>query len=256
MTTHPTTILITGASAGIGQATAELLAQTPGTRLILTGRREDKLREVAATLTCETHTLSFDVRDREAALFALRSLPKEWMAIDVLVNNAGLALGLSPFTEADYDDWQVMIETNILGLLTMTRELLPGMKARGRGHIVNISSIAGSFQYPGGHVYGATKAFVTQLSLMLRADLIGSPVRITNIEPGMVETDFSIVRFKGDETKADAVYANTTPLTAHDIAETIRWSIAQPPHVNIDRIEIMPVTQAPGPLAVHRAKKD
>jgi 3-hydroxy acid dehydrogenase/malonic semialdehyde reductase len=247
-----TTILITGASAGIGKATAELLAKSPGARLILTGRREDKLREVAAALPCDTHILAFDIRDREAALFALRALPKEWQAIDVLINNAGLALGLSPFTDADYDDWQVMIETNILGLLSMTREILPGMKARGRGHVVNLSSIAGSFQYPGGHVYGATKAFVTQLSLMLRADLIGSPIRITNIEPGMVETDFSLVRFKGNEEKAAKVYENTTPLTAEDIAETIRWSISQPPHVNIDRIEIMPVAQAPGPLAVHR----
>lgn len=249
-----TTILITGASAGIGKATAELLAKTPGARLILTGRREDKLREVAASLSCETHILTFDIRDREAALFALRALPKEWSTIDVLVNNAGLALGLAPFAEANYDDWQVMIETNILGLLSMTREILPGMKTRGRGHIINLSSIAGTYQYPGGHVYGATKAFVTQLSLMLRADLLGSPIRITNIEPGMVETDFSIVRFKGDEERAAKVYENTTPLTAADIAETIRWSISQPAHVNIDRIEIMPVTQAPAALAVDRTK--
>ena len=249
-----TTILITGASAGIGKATAELLAKTSGTRLILTGRRVDKLREVADTLKCETHLLTFDVRDREAALFALRSLPKEWNAIDVLVNNAGLALGLTPFTESDYDDWQVMVETNILGLLTMAREIIPGMKARGRGHVVNLSSIAGSYQYPGGHVYGATKAFVTQLSLMLRADLLGSPIRVTNIEPGMVETEFSMVRFKGDEERTSKVYENTTPLTAEDIAETIRWSITQPRHVNINRIEIMPVTQAPAALAVHREK--
>ncbi len=249
---NQTTILITGASAGIGKATAELLAKQPGTRLILTGRRADKLREVAESLECETHLLTFDIRERETTLFAICGLPKEWQSIDVLINNAGLALDLSKFEDANYDDWQVMIETNVLGLLTMTREILPGMKARGRGHIINLSSIAGTYHYPGGHVYGATKAFVTQLSLMLRADLLGSPIRITNIEPGMVETEFSLVRFKGDKDRAAKVYANTTPLTAHDIAETIRWSIAQPSHVNINRIEIMPVAQAPAALAVYR----
>ncbi len=249
-----TTILITGASAGIGKATAELLAKEPGARLILTGRRREKLEEVAATLPCETHLLTFDVREREAALAAIRGLPKVWNTIDVLVNNAGLALGLTSLDAGDFADWQVMIETNLLGLLTMTREILPGMKARGRGHIINLSSIAGSYQYPGGNVYGATKAFVTHLSLMMRADLIGSPIRVTSIEPGMVETDFSLVRFKGDAAKAGAVYEGAHPLTAHDIAETIRWSIAQPPHVNINRIEIMPVSQAPAALAVHRTQ--
>ena len=246
------TILITGASAGIGLATAELLAREPGVRLILTARRLEKLKEVAASLPCDTNLLAFDMRDREAMQRALRSLPTEWQNADVLVNNAGLALGLEALDVGNPDDWQVMVETNILGLLAITREILPGMKARGRGHIVNLSSIAGTYQYFGGNVYGATKAFVTHLSLSLRADLLGSPVRVTSIEPGMVDTEFSMVRFKGNETRADAVYAGVEPLHAHDIAETIRWAIAQPPHVNINRIEVMPVMQAPGGPQVHR----
>jgi 3-hydroxy acid dehydrogenase/malonic semialdehyde reductase len=246
------TILITGASAGIGKAAAELLAQEPGTRLILTGRRADKLKEVAATLKCETHLLTFDVRDRNATLTAIRNLPPAWQAVDVLVNNAGLALGLEPFDIANPDDWQVMIDTNISGLLTMTREILPGMKVRGRGHIINLSSIAGTYHYPGAHVYGASKAFITYLSLAMRSDLLGSPIRVTSIEPGMVDTEFSMVRFKGDEARADAVYANSEPLHAEDIAETIRWAIAQPAHVNINRIELMAVCQAPGGPKVHR----
>jgi 3-hydroxy acid dehydrogenase/malonic semialdehyde reductase len=247
-----TTILITGATAGIGKATAELLAKQGDVRLILTGRRTERLKELAASLKVETHLLSFDVRDREATLAALRALPKEWQEIDVLINNAGLALGLSSFDQADYADWQQMVETNILGLLTLAREILPDMKARKRGHILNIGSIAGSYHYPGGHVYGATKAFVNYLSLALRADLLGYPIRVTNIEPGMTETEFSEVRFKGDQQRAGLVYQGLAPLTAEDIAETIRWAIAQPPHVNINRIEVMPVMQAPAGLAVHR----
>ena len=246
------TILITGASAGIGKATAELLAHEKGTRLILTARRTETLREVAATLPCETHLLTFDIRDKAATLDAIRGLAPEWKDIDVLVNNAGLALGLEPFDTANPEDWQVMIDTNITGLLTLTREVLPGMKARGRGHIINLSSIAGTYHYPGAHVYGASKAFITYLSLAMRADLLGTPIRITNIEPGMVDTEFSIVRFKGDASRADAVYENTEPLHAEDIAETIRWSIAQPAHVNINRIEIMATCQAPGGPKVHR----
>lgn len=244
------TVLITGASAGIGRATAELLAQE-GHRLILTGRRETLLKEVAATLAVPTHCLAFDIRDAAAA-HAIASLPKDFQQVDVLINNAGLALGLAPVDQGEFADWQVMVETNILGLLAMTRGLLPGMKARGRGHIVNLSSIAGSYHYPSANVYGATKAFVTYFSLALKADLLGTPIRVTNIEPGMVETDFSAVRFKGDQQRAAQVYANTSPLTAPDIAEAIRWALAQPPHVNINRIEIMPVTQAPAGVAVHR----
>lgn len=245
------TILITGASAGIGRATAEALAGE-GHRLVLTGRRVERLNELAARLSVETHRLTFDLSDREATLAAIRSLPPQWQAIDVLINNAGLAQGLSAFDQSDFADFETMIGTNLCGLLTMTREILPGMKARGRGHIVNLASIAGSFHYPMGHVYGATKAFVTYLSQSLRADQLGSPVRITNIEPGMVETEFSLTRFKGNAARAAEVYANIEPLTAADIAETIRWAIAQPPHVNISRIEIFPVMQAPAGLAVKR----
>lgn len=246
------TILITGASAGIGKATAELLAQEGNVRLILTARRAEKLKELAATLPCETHLLTFDIRDKVATLAAIRGLPDDWKPVDVLVNNAGLALGLESFEVANPDDWQVMIETNILGLLTLTREVLPAMKARGRGHIVNLSSIAGTYHYPGAHVYGASKAFITYLSLAMRSDLLGTPIRVTNIEPGMVDTEFSMVRFKGDESRADAVYANSEPLHAEDIAETIRWAIAQPAHVNINRIELMATCQAPGGPKVHR----
>jgi 3-hydroxy acid dehydrogenase/malonic semialdehyde reductase len=251
--TQPKTILITGASAGIGKATAELLAKEKGTRLILTARRAEKLKELAAALPCETHLLTFDIRDRAATIEALKTLPTAWQAVDVLVNNAGLALGLESFDAANPDDWQVMIETNILGLLTLTREILPAMKARGRGHIVNLSSIAGTYHYPGAHVYGASKAFITYLSLAMRSDLLGTPIRVTNIEPGMVDTEeFSLTRFKGEQQRAAAVYEGAEPLHAEDIAETIRWAIAQPAHVNINRIELMATCQAPGGPKVHR----
>ncbi len=250
MTTR--TILITGASSGIGEATARVLAVEPNTRLILAARRQERLAALAAQLPCPTHLLTFDIRDAEATQQALASLPTDWQAVDVLVNNAGLALGLTTLDQADPADWQTMIETNVLGLLTVTRALLPGMKARGQGHLVNISSIAGSYHYSGAHVYGATKAFVTYLSLTLRAELLGTPLRVTNIEPGMVDTEFSAVRFKGDESRASAVYTGLEPLHASDIAEAIRWALAQPAHVNINRIELMPVMQAPAGLAVAR----
>lgn len=245
------TILITGATAGIGKATAQLLARD-GARLIVTGRRAALLNELAESLNVPVHPLVLDMRDREAMAAALAALPEPFRAIDVLVNNAGLALGLDSADQANLDDWETMVDTNILGLIAMTRAVLPGMKTRGRGHIVNLSSIAGTYPYPGGNVYGATKAFVTQFSLNLRADLLGTPIRVTNIEPGMVETEFSNVRFKGDGTRADAVYAGTQPLLAADIAETIRWAIAQPSHVNINRIELMATCQAPGGPVVHR----
>ncbi len=245
------TILITGATSGIGKATAELLARE-GARLILTGRRIERLEALKKELPTETLILKMDVRDRESTLTALRSLPEAWQDIDVLVNNAGGALGLAMADTAEWSDWQTMIETNVLGLLTLTREILPGMKARGTGHIVNISSIAGTYHYPGANVYGACKAFVTYFSHAMRADLLGSPVRVTNIEPGMTETEFSEVRFHGDQQRAGAVYQGLAPLTAHDIAESIRWALAQPPHVNINRIEVMPVMQAPAGVAVHR----
>lgn len=246
------TVLVTGASAGFGKAIAEVLAKE-GCRLILTARRADRLKKLAASLSVPVHTLNFDIRDRAGMQAAIASLPAEFRDIDVLVNNAGLALGMESAAEANFNDWETMVETNILGLLAMTREILPGMKARGRGHIVNISSIAGSYHYAGGHVYGGTKAFVTYFSLALRADLVGEPIRVTNIEPGMAVTEFSIVRFKGDEKKAGTVYQGVDPLSAEDVAETVRWALAQPEHVNINRIELMPTMQAPAGLKVHRS---
>jgi 3-hydroxy acid dehydrogenase/malonic semialdehyde reductase len=243
-----TTILITGASSGIGRATAKALA-APGVTLILTGRRKAELEKTAAECTRAKNvkTLVFDIRDAKATIAALDGL-----GVDILVNNAGLALDLSSADTASLEDWNTMIDTNIRGLVTATRTLLPGMKARGRGHIVNISSIAGTYPYAGANVYGASKAFVTYFSLAVRADLLGLPIRVTNIEPGMVETEFSNVRFKGDKKRAGAVYQGLHPLTAEDIAEAVRWAIAQPPHVNINRIEIMPVMQAPGGPQVKR----
>lgn len=246
------TILITGATSGIGKATALLLARE-GHRLILTGRREGLLAEIsAACLPTPVHTLCFDMRDRSALMQAFTTLPPEFSAVDVLVNNAGLALNLTPADESPLADWDNMIDTNIKALITATRLLLPEMKKRGRGHIINISSIAGSYPYAGANVYGASKAFVTYFSLATRSDLLGTPIRVTNIEPGMTETEFSLVRFKGDEARAAKVYEGLQPLAAEDIAESIRWAIAQPAHVNINRIEIMPVVQAPGGPVVKR----
>lgn len=245
------TILITGASSGFGKAIAESLAKE-GAKLIITGRREDRLRALAAALGVPCHVLAFDMRDRAAMQAALASLPKEFQAIDVLINNAGLALGLTKFDEGDYQDFLTMVETNILGLLAMTHAILPGMRERGRGHIVNIASTAGNFHYPGAHVYGGSKAFVTYFSQALRADLLGASIRVTNLEPGMAETEFSSVRFKGDATKADAVYAGLKPMEARDVAEAVRWALAQPAHVNISRIEMMPTMQAPAGMAIHR----
>lgn len=251
MSLNGKTALITGASAGFGKAIAQALAKE-GCRLIITGRREEKLQELQKSLSVPCHILAFDVRDRAAMKAALDSLPKDFQAIDILVNNAGLALDLTKFEEGDFADYETMIETNIFGLLAMTHAILPGMKKRGYGHIVNIASTAGSFHYPGAHVYGGSKAFVTYFSQALRADLVGAPVRITNLEPGMAETEFSMVRFKGDEKKASAVYAGAEPMQATDIAEAVRWALSQPANVNISRIEMMPTLQAPAGMAIHR----
>lgn len=245
------TALITGATVGIGKAIAEALA-AEGAKLVLTGRREALLKELAAALPTEVHTIAFDIRERDVTMRAIASLPDGFKDIDILVNNAGLALGLEPATEASLEDWETMVETNILGLITLTHIILPDMKKRGSGHVVNISSIAGTYPYPGGNVYGATKAFVTQFSLNLRADLLGLPIRVTNIEPGMVETEFSLVRFKGNDDRAAQVYSGVEPLTAENIAETVRWALMQPAHVNINRIELMATMQAPGGPQVAR----
>lgn len=243
----PETAMITGASGDFGRAFARRFAAL-GSKLVLCGRRRERLEGLASELKTDCHIATFDVRDIESCRAAVASLPVP----DLLVNNAGLALGQEPAHEAKLDDWLEMIDANCKGLVTLTRLLLPGMVQQGRGHIINIGSTAGSYPYPGGHVYCASKAFVKQFSLALRADLNKTGVRVTNIEPGMVETDFSLVRFKGDAEKAAAVYANTEPLKADDVAEAVVWAATLPPHVNINRIELMPTTQAPGPLQVHR----
>ncbi|WP_404813491.1 SDR family NAD(P)-dependent oxidoreductase [Indioceanicola profundi] len=213
------------------------------------------MKELSADLDIPFHPIVADVRDRKAIEAGLAALPAEFADIDLLVNNAGLALGADPAFKSNVDDWEVMIDTNDKALAVITGLVLPGMVARGKGHIINISSTAGSYPYPGGHVYCASKAFVTQFSLALRADLIGTGVRVTSVEPGMVETSFSLVRFKGDEEKARKVYADTVPLTAEDVAEAVTWAATLPPHFNVNRVEIMPTTQGPGALGVYRTPK-
>ena len=249
------TIFITGASAGFGAACARIFAR-PGNRLILTARRIDPLLALQQELsgTVETHIVPLDVRDREAVQGAVESLPPAFREIDVLINNAGLALGLEPAHQVSLDDWETMVDTNIKGLMYCTRLILPGMVARNRGHIVNIGSTAGQWPYPGGNVYGGTKAFVTQFSCNLRCDLLGTRVRVTCIQPGMAETEFSKVRFKGDEEKASQVYEGTEALTAGDIAETVFWVVSRPAHVNINTLEVMSIDQAWAPFAIHREK--
>ena len=250
------TIFITGASAGFGAACARLFA-TEGNRLVLTARRIEPLLKLQDDLsgTVEVHIIPLDVRDREAVQGAIESLPERFRDIDVLLNNAGLARGLEPAHQVNLDDWETMVDTNIKGLMYCTRFVLSGMVARNRGHIVNISSVAGTWPYPGGNVYGGTKAFVTQFSRNLRCDLSGTKVRVTCIQPGMAETEFSKVRFNGDEVKAAGVYQGTVPLRAEDIAETVRWVVSQPPHVNINALEVMSIDQTWGPFAIHREQK-
>lgn len=250
------TFFITGASAGFGAACARTFA-TEGNRLILTARRVDPLLKLQAELAAgaEVHIIPLDVRDREAVQGAIESLPERFRNIDVLLNNAGLALGLEQAHQVDLDDWDTMVDTNIKGLMYCTRFILPGMVARNRGHIVNISSTAGAWPYAGGNVYGGTKAFVTQFSRNLRCDLHGTRVRVSCIQPGMAETEFSQVRFKGNDKQAAGVYQGTEPLTAEDIAETVRWVTNQPPHVNVNTIELMSIDQSWGPFAIHREQK-
>jgi len=250
---QPQVVFITGASAGFGAAMARRFVAS-GSRVVLAGRRGDRLAALATALGEATLPLTLDVTDRAAVESAVASLPADFAAVDLLINNAGLALGLEPAQRASLDDWQRMIDTNVKGLVTVTHALLPGLVARGRGHIVNIGSTAGEWPYPGGNVYGATKAFVHQFSMNLRADLLGTPIRVSNIEPGLCGgTEFSEVRFHGDAAKAAKVYENTVPLSADDIAETVHWVTTLPAHVNINNLQMMPVCQANGPLAVHRA---
>jgi 3-hydroxy acid dehydrogenase / malonic semialdehyde reductase len=247
-------VLITGASAGFGAAIAHRFARD-GARLILAGRRAERLQALADALDTPCHVLPLDVRDRAAVEAAVAALPAAFAAVDLLVNNAGLALGLEPAHQARLDDWEQMVDTNIKGLLYLTRALLPGMVARGRGHLINIGSTAGEWPYPGGNVYGGTKAFVRQFSLNLRADLLGTPVRVSNIEPGLSGgTEFSRVRFHGDADRAGQVYAGAEALSAEDVAETVHWVASRPAHVNINTLSLMPVDQAFAPLAVHRRR--
>lgn len=249
-------VFITGASAGFGESCARRFAKE-GWWLILAARRRERLENLRQELGGKKHIhiLALDVRDKKAIQKAADYLPESFRKIDVLINNAGLALGLEPSHTAKLNDWDTMVDTNIKGLLYCTRIILPGMMKRNRGHIINIGSTAGNWPYPGGNVYGATKAFVKQFSRNLRADLLGTQIRVTNVEPGMAKTEFSLVRFKGDASRAKKVYKGIEPLTGEDIAEVVFWVANLPQHVNINRIEVMPTGQAWGPLALDRKEK-
>ena len=249
-----TTVLITGASAGIGAACARAFARE-GARLVLAARRTERLEALAAELRAEhgteCHLIALDVRDGAAVAATLGGLPAEWAQVDVLVNNAGLGRGLEKLQQGSPVDWDEMIDTNVKGLLYATGALLPGMVERGRGHVVNIGSVAGHEVYPGGAVYCATKHAVGAITKGLRMDLLGTGVRVSTVDPGMVETEFSVVRFKGDEERARRVYADMNPLTPDDIADAVLWCATRPPHVNIDEIIVKPTDQASASL-VHR----
>ena len=250
------TVMVTGASSGFGLACARAFAQK-GCKVIAAARRRERLQALKDELKQQlgddrVFVLPLDVTSEQQVDSMFDAIPEEYAQIDILVNNAGLALGLEPAHQADLSNWHRMVDTNIKGLYLMTRKILPGMVDRKSGHIINIGSIAGNYAYPGGNAYGATKAFVKQFSRNLRADLLGTQVRVTNIEPGLAETEFSLVRFNGDKEKADSVYKGTKPLTAEDIAESVLWAAEQPQHVNINSIEIMPTTQAWAALAVDK----
>ena len=245
------TVLITGASSGIGEGCARKFA-SQGAKLILNSRSTDKLTALAEELKekydAECYVMPFDVCNREAAAAALNALPQEWRSIDVLINNAGLAIGVDKEHEGSLDEWDVMIDTNIKALLSMTRLVVPGMVERGKGHIINIGSIAGDAAYPGGSVYCATKAAVKALSDGLRIDLVDTPLRVTNIKPGLVETNFSVVRFRGDKEKADNVYRGIKPLNGDDIAEVAYFAASAPEHMQVAEILVMPTYQATGTI--------
>jgi len=248
------TVFITGATSGFGMACARACVKQ-GARVIITGRREDRLKALAKELGGNAHVLAFDVRDNTAVKKAVASLPPAFADIDVLINNAGLALGFAGFESQTMDDLEQMVDTNIKGLMYCTHAILPGMVGRNKGHILNVGSVAGVYPYPGGNAYGGTKAFVAQFSLNLRADLLGKNIRVTVIEPGMAETEFSLVRFHGDEKRAETVYDGVEALTADDVANTVVWCITQPAHVNINRVELMPTQQAFSAFAISRNTK-
>ena len=245
------TVFITGATSGFGLAAARRFV-ADGWKVVATGRRHERLQALVDELgASNVHPACFDVRDATAMGAALDALPEGFADIDVLVNNAGLALGTAPAQQASLEDWRVMIDTNITALVTLTHRLLPALVAR-KGVVINISSVAASYPYPGGNTYGGTKAFVKQFSLGLRSDLHGTGVRVTSIEPGMAETEFTVVRTHGDQAASDRVYGGANPMTAEDIAEQLFWIATLPPHLNINRLEIMPVTQSVAGFQVHR----
>ncbi len=245
-------LFVSGASSGFGAAIARRFIKD-GARVIGTGRRGERLEQLRQELGDHFFPLTFDVGKRAEVETAVTSLPQELAAVDLLINNAGGAIGLDPAQSANLDDWDAMIDANVKGLVYCTRLLLPGMVERNRGQIINIGSTAGEWPYPGGNVYCGAKAFVRQFSLSIRADLLGTQIRVTDLEPGLASgTEFSQVRFKGDEKKAAAVYAGTQPLTPEDIAETVHWIASRPAHVNVNTIQIMPTCQAFGSLAVKR----
>lgn len=247
-------VLITGASSGIGAACATLFAQA-GSQLILAARRQDRLQELAADLTqvygTKIHLMAMDVRDPAQVTSTLQGLPDQWAAIDILINNAGLSRGLDTLQTGQIQDWEEMIDTNVKGLLYVTRQVVSGMIQRNRGHIVNIGSIAGHQSYPKGNVYCATKAAVKALSEGLKMDLLGTPIRVSSVDPGLVETEFSEIRFRGDQAKAASVYQGLTPLTPEDVADVVLFCVNRPAHVNINEVILMPVDQASATL-VHR----
>ncbi|MBD2413623.1 NAD(P)-dependent oxidoreductase [Nostoc calcicola FACHB-389] len=248
-------ILITGASSGIGTACARIFAGA-GAKLILAARRLERLQQLADTLAqdfnTEVHLLELDVRDRSAVESAISTLPPSWSDIDILINNAGLSRGLDKLHEGSFEDWEEMIDTNIKGLLYLSRYVVPGMVSRHRGHVVNLGSIAGHQTYPGGNVYCGTKAAVRAISEGLKQDLLGTPVRVTSVDPGMVETEFSEVRFHGDTERAKKVYQGVTPLTPDDVADVIFFCVTRSPHVNINEVVLMPVDQASATLVNRR----
>ena len=248
-------VLITGATSGFGMSCAELFSKK-GYKTILIGRRKVRLVKLAKKLGVKNNLpIQLDVRNKDDVFQTILNLPKDFNKVSVLINNAGLAWGLEPAHKVDIKKWETMIDTNCKGLVYMTRAILPGLIKRNKGHIVNIGSVAGSYPYGGGNVYGGTKAFVKQFSLGLKSDLLGTKVKITNIEPGMADTEFSLIRYSGNKKKANEVYKNMTPLSGKDIAETILWSINRPSHVNINRIELMPLQQGFNFFAVSRTGK-
>lgn len=258
MKLNGTVVLVTGASAGIGAACARAFAGA-GARLVLVARRTDRLHALAEELRAahgtECHLVALDVRDAAAVREAVDGLPVEWREVGVLVNNAGLGRGMDRVHEGDPAEWDEMVDTNVKGLLFVTRAVVPGMVARGRGHVVNLGSVAGHEVYPGGAVYCATKHAVDAITRGLRMDLLGTGVRVSTVDPGMVETEFSVVRFRGDQERADRVYAGMTPLTPDDVADAVLWCATRPPHVNIDEIILKPTDQASA-TQVHRRKAE